>query len=58
MDGARVSTRKFPAYSLRELKAIVADCDFSDDPVKLAEIKAEIASREAGTSVPFVVPQL
>lgn len=52
MDGAAKSNRKFPAYTLAELKAKVAVGTASQ------EIKDEIAARESGKSVALVVPQI
>lgn len=42
------TTRRFPAYTLADLKAFVAAGDMPHE--KTEEIKAEIARREAGTS--------
>ena len=46
------STRKFPSYTLANLKAWVAEGRGTP------EIEAEIAAREAGASTVTVTPQL
>ena len=62
MDSAHNGTRKFPAYTTVQLKAAVAQYEAGTHPCgkapedHLNAIKAEIAAREAGTSVVFRVP--
>ena len=51
MDAAYKSNRKFPAYTLAQLKALVAGGN--SNPL----IVEEIAKREANESVALVVPQ-
>ena len=57
MDAAHKSGRKFPAYTLAELKASVARHKVNN-PALAIEIEREIERREAGLSVAFKVPQL
>jgi hypothetical protein len=52
MDGGHKSTRKYPAYTLAQLEAFVAEGKGNETMV------AEIAARKAGSSVALVVPQL
>lgn len=56
MDACHKSNRKFPSYTLVELESFVA-AGLNDDALK-QEIVQEIADRKAGTSKPFVVPQI
>jgi hypothetical protein len=59
MDSAannhRPNARKFPAYTITELKSFVANN--AGNPQREA-ILAEIAARESGKSVVFKVPQI
>ena len=62
MDAAyKNPTRMFPGYTLAELKASVARyeaADMIDDVAHYNKIKTEVANRESGKSVHFVVPQI
>lgn len=66
MDAAHVNkTRKFPAYSLRDLEEAVAKWYAGTHPLQartsaahIAEIEQEIANRKAGISIHFKVPQV
>ena len=64
MDAGHINkTRKFPAYSLKELEATVAKfhagelTSFSTAET-IAQVEQEIANRKAGISIAFVVPQI
>jgi hypothetical protein len=58
------TTRKFPSYSVAQLKDAIAKYEAGTHPCGEAPaghvdaMKAEIAAREAGTSTVFVVPQI
>jgi hypothetical protein len=61
MDGGhRNTTRKFAAHTTADLEKYVADSVFftNRDEKRIQEVRDEIARRKAGTSVPFVVPQI
>ena len=59
MDGARKG-RAFAAYTTAQLEAYVADAVFliNCDHARVAAIRAEIARRKSGASMPFVTPQV
>jgi hypothetical protein len=52
MDAGHKSQRKYPAYTLAQLEAFVAEGRGNDVMVK------EIADRKAGASKTLVVPQI
>lgn len=52
MDSAMKTNRLYPAYTLAQLEAFVAQG--KGNPAMLGEIEA----RKSGASKPFVVPQL
>jgi hypothetical protein len=54
MDAGR-TTRLFPGYTTKELKSNVVNV--TDDATR-AKMEGEIARREAGASVTYVVPQI
>lgn len=59
MDAGRKSTRKFPSYTLAQLKQVVVQGPTDwNSAANLELIKQEIAAREAGTSKPVSVPQI
>lgn len=66
MDAASAfpSNRKFPAYSIEDLKVAVIDYQLGIHPCGAAPVGhveamiEEIARREAGLSVHFAVPQI
>ena len=54
MSDASTTTRKFPGYTTKELKAFVATAGETATPVMIEEI----ARREVGVSTVKVVPQV
>jgi len=52
MDAGHKSNRKYPAFSLADLKRFVAEGRGNDAMLE------EIMAREAGISHPFVTPQI
>lgn len=62
MDAATSTPRKFPGFTTAELKRTVARFYAGENllstPETIAAIELEISRRDAGLSVPFVVPQV
>jgi hypothetical protein len=58
MDGATVTTRKYPSYTTKQLESMVDIIKKTDDVVSLKAIQDEIDRRKAGLSVVKPTPQI